>query len=166
MGNLFPVSDRKNFIHRCFRAAAAEEALTNILRIRAVRRCLQNGVDRGADGGGVGFFELEARAKFGDTGGDAALFVRLREENERHAKVETLARTVHAAVGEEDVGFLQHGDLIDVWEGGDVVGKCAEGGTVDLLAGGEDDLIGRVRERGDTVRWWYLFMAVLGLLII
>ena len=83
MGNLFPVSDRKNSIHRCFRAAAAEEALTNILRIRAVRRCLQNGVGRGADGGGVGFFELEARAKFGDTGGDAALFVRLREENER-----------------------------------------------------------------------------------
>ena len=66
MGKLFSVSDRKNFIHRCFRAAAAEEALTNILRTRAVRRCLQNGVDRGADGGGVGFFELEARAKFGD----------------------------------------------------------------------------------------------------
>ena len=88
MGKLFSVSDRKNFIHRCFRAAAAEEALTDLLRVCAIRRCLQNGVDRGADGGGVGFFELEARAKFGDAGGDAALFACLREEDERHAKVD------------------------------------------------------------------------------
>ena len=104
----------------------------------------ERGLDRAADAVCGGVRERNARAERSDAVRHAVLLRRLRVEDERQTVPQSFARAVHAAVGEKDVGAVEHRHLVHARADGAVFRNGTERREVCLRAGGEHELKARI----------------------
>ena len=88
------------------------ESFGDSLGLFPVCGILDGGVHCLPDGGGGSLFQRNTGAQLLDSDRNAALLFCFRQHYQRYTEIQAFAGAIHAAMGQEDVCFLQHGDLI------------------------------------------------------